>query len=135
MKKIKLYKIKKSFANAFQDEKIQVFLELFTRANENKFCKKQLDLIVENFDKERLHELLLNKFENRKDFSILRDGYNLVNVVTETEENLYVFDDHLELEYKAKRSQFYEFLTIFYPNLYSIDENTTKITPLRLVNP
>ena len=74
-----------------------MFLELFTRANENEFCKKQLDLIVENFDKERLHELLLNKFENRKDFSILRDGYNLVNVVTETEENLYVFDDHLEL--------------------------------------
>ena len=135
MKKIKLYKIKNSFANAFQDEKIQVFLELFTRANENELCKKQLDLIVENFDRERLHELLLNKFENRKDFSILRDGYNLVNVVTETEENLYVFDDHLELEYKAKRSQFYEFLTIFYPNLYSIDENTTKITPLRLVNP
>ena len=117
MKKIKLYKIKNSFANAFQDEKIQVFLELFTRANENEFCKKQLDLIVENFDRERLHELLWNKFENRKDFSILRDGYNLVNVVTETEENLYVFDDHLELEYKAKRSQFYEFLTIFYPNL------------------
>lgn len=135
MKKIKLYKIKNSFANAFQDEKIQVFLELFTRSIENNFCKKQLDLIIEHFDKEILHELLINKFENRNDFSIFNGGYNLVNVVTETEENLYVFDDHLELEYKAKRSQFYEFLSIFYPNIFSIDENSTKINPLRLVNP
>ena len=135
MKKIKLYKIKNSFANAFQDEKIKVFLELFTRATENDFCKEQLSLIVECFDKERLNELILTKFENRKDFTIMENGYNLVNVVTETEENLYVFNDHLELEYKAKRSQFYEFLTIFYPNLFSISENSTKITPLRLVNP
>lgn len=135
MKKIKLYKIKNSFANAFQDEKIKVFLELFTRANDNNFCKEQLELIVEKFDKERLNELILAKFENRKDFTVLDNGYNLVNVVTETEENLYVFNDHLELEYKAKRSQFYEFLTIFYPNLFSIDENNTKISPLRLVNP
>ena len=87
MKKIKLYKIKNSFANAFQDEKIKVFLELFTRATENDFCKEQLSLIVECFDKERLNELILTKFENRKDFTIMENGYNLVNVVTETEED------------------------------------------------
>ena len=93
--------------------------------------KIKLSLIIENFDKERLNELILTKFENRKDFSIIENGYNLVNVVTETEENLYVFDDHLELEYKAKRSQFYEFLTIFYPNLFSINENSTNRTSRR----
>ena len=135
MKKFKLYMIKNSFANAFQDEKINVFLELFTRAKDNKFCQQQLDLIVESIDKERLKELLINRFENRKDFTLFDDYYHLENVVSETEEKLMVFNDHLELEYKAKRSQFYEFLTIFYPNLFYIDENNEKITMLRLVNP
>ena len=135
MKKFKLYMIKNSFANAFQDEKINVFLELFTRAKDNEFCQQQLDLIVESIDKERLKELLINRFENRKDFTLFDDYYHLKNVVSETEEKLMVFNDHLELEYKAKRSQFYEFLTIFYPNLFYIDENNEKITMLRLVNP
>lgn len=135
MKKFKLYMIKNSFANAFQDEKINVFLELFTRAKDNEFCQQQLDLIVESIDKERLKELLINRFENRKDFTLFDDYYHLENVVSETEEKLMVFNDHLELEYKAKRSQFYEFLTIFYPNLFYIDENNDKITMLRLVNP
>lgn len=135
MKKFKLYMIKNSFANAFQDEKINVFLELFTRAKDNEFCQQQLDLIVESIDKERLKELLINRFENRKDFTLFDDYYHLENVVSETEEKLMVFNDHLELEYKAKRSQFYEFLTIFYPNLFYIDENNEKITMLRLVNP
>lgn len=135
MKKFKLYMIKNSFANAFQDEKINVFLELFTRAKDNEFCQQQLDLIVESIDKERLKELLINRFENRKDFTLFDDYYHLENVLSETEEKLMVFNDHLELEYKAKRSQFYEFLTIFYPNLFYIDENNEKITMLRLVNP
>lgn len=135
MKKIKFYQVKNGFASAFQDEKIKVFLELFTRAVDNDFCKEQFNLIIEKIDRKRLNELLLSKYENRKDFTYEDDYYHLINLVSETEEILKVYDDHLELEYKAKRSQFYEFLTIFYPNLFSIDENNEKIAPLRLVKP
>lgn len=135
MKKISFYQIKNSFASAFQDEKIKVFLELFSRAHDNQFCKEQFDLIVENVDRNRLHDLLLSRYENRNDFSYEKDCYHLINLVCETEEFLRVYDDHLELEYKAKKSQFYEFLTMFYPSLLAIDEKNEKISPLRLVKP
>ncbi len=135
MKKMKFYQVKNGFVSAFQDEKIKVFLELFTRALDNDFCKEQFNLIIEKVDKKRLRDLLLLKYENRNDFTIEDDTYHLINLVSETEERLKVYDDHLELEYKAKKSQFYEFLTIFYPNLFSIDENNEKIAPLRLVKP
>ena len=52
-----------------------------------------------------------------------------------TEEILKIYSDHLELEYKAKKSQFYEFLTIYFPSLYALDEIKEKINPLRLVKP
>jgi len=135
MKKIKFYQVKNGFANAFQDDKIKVFLELFTRSKENEFCKEQFNLIVEKIDLERLHNLIMNKYEERKDFTFEENYYHLVNPVSETEEILKIYSDHLELEYKAKKSQFYEFLTIYFPSLYALDEIKEKINPLRLVKP
>lgn len=135
MKKVKFYQVKNGFANAFQDDKIKVFLELFVRAKDNDFCKEQFNLIIEQIDEERLHNLLMNKYQERKDFTYEKNYYHLVNLVSETEEILRVYPNYIELEYKAKRSQFYEFLTIYFPSLYALDERNEKINPLRLVKP
>lgn len=134
MKKYCFYLIEDDFYDLFKGDNLKAFLELYYRKEESTYYEKQFNLFVKEIDKNKIDELLMIKFEDRKDFEIIDNRYFLNNFITSNKECLSIHHNYIQVETDYEVSPFITTLADNFPDLVVIDVNNYKIEIIGLVS-
>ena len=134
MKRYYFYLIEDDFYNLFKGDNLKAFLELFYRKEDSSFYEKQFSLFIKDIDNEKVNNLLIDKYNSRKDFVIEGNKYMLNNFITSNNEVLRLYHNYIYVETDYEVSPFIATLADNFPDLVAIDINNYKIERVGLVS-
>ena len=133
MKKYYFYLIQDDFYGLFKGDNLNAFLEMFFRKEESSYYDKQFEFFVKELDVNKIKDVLIEKFNIRKDFVIENNKYMLDNFITSNKEILKLYHNYVVVETDYEVSPFINVLGDNFPDLVGIDVNNYKIERIGLV--
>lgn len=134
MKRYYFYLIEDDFYSLFKGDNLKAFLELFYRKEDSTYYERQFSLFVKEIDNKKVNNLLVDKYNGRKDFVIENNKYMLDNFITSNKEILRLYHNYIYVETDYEVSPFITTLGDNFPDLVAIDINNYKIERVGLVS-
>lgn len=132
-KSIFLFKLNNNFSSLEKDNNLEIILDIFLKSNENKFYKKQFNLMMDEIDSNIIRNNIISNFNTKSNFYIYEDKCIFKNIYKNKEEIIYFNKNFIQINYDDEKSILLDYLSLYFIDLILIDLLEEKIYPLHLV--